>query len=125
MCSYFMFLMLSAAIRIIFIYYINVLFTESAYMSRGLTIGLVIAMVSSVILFTTISFVFGCILGQLWQKRKQSTETSDTKDAHLQSSKTVEHASSATGHTMIIPAEHNFEMMKNAAYGPLKWTTTK
>ena len=92
-------------------------------MSRGLIVGLVIAMVSSIILFTTISFIFGCVCGQLWQKHKQSKETSHLKEAHLQSSQ-VEYASSATGHTTI-SAEQDLEMTGNAAYGPLKWITTK
>jgi hypothetical protein len=81
-------------------------------------------MVSSVILFTITSFILGYIFGQLWQKRKLSTETSD--DAHLQSSH-IEQAPdpSAISHT-IIPAEQDqLEMMENAAYGPLKWTTNK
>ena len=86
--------------------------------------SLIIAMISSIMLLTTIFFIFGCVFGQLWQKHKQSTETSGMKDAdHLQSSQT-EHALSATGHTTI-PAEQDLEMTENAAYGPLKWTTNR
>ena len=100
------------------------LFTESANTSRELIISLVIAMVSSIILLMTIFFIiFGCVCGRLWQKRKQSKETSDIKDAHLQPSQT-EHASSATGHATV-SAEQDLEMMENVAYGPLKWTTTQ
>ena len=78
------------------------------------------ATVSSIILLTTVFFIiFGRVCGRLWQKHKQSKETSDIKDAHLQSSQT-EHASSTTGHN-IIPAEQDFEMAENVAYGPLKW----
>ena len=47
----------------------QILFTELTNASREFIINLVIAMVSSIILFTTIFFVFGCVFGQLWQKR--------------------------------------------------------
>jgi hypothetical protein len=52
--------------------------------------------------------------------------TSHFKDTQLgiQTSQ-FEQATSSTDNT-IIPAEQDqLEMMKNAAYGPLKWTTTK
>jgi hypothetical protein len=76
-------------------------------------LSLIIAMVVSIIFFTTVFFIFGCVCGQVWQKHKQSTETSET-----------EHTS-ATDHT-IIPAEQDqLEMMENVAYGPLKCTTIK
>ena len=80
--------------------------------------SLIIAMVSSIVFLMAVSFIFGCVCGRLWHKCKQSKETSDLKEAHLQSSQ-VEHASSATGHTTI-PAEQDLEMTENAAYGPLK-----
>ena len=76
----------------------------------------------SMILLTTIFFIFGCVCGQLWQKHKQPTETSDIKDTHLQPSQ-VEHASPVTDHT--ITAEQDLEMMENMAYGPLEFTATK
>ncbi len=87
-------------------------------------LNLIIAMVSSIILFTITSFILGCIFGQLWQKRKLSTEMSE--DARLQSSQ-VEQAPdpSAIGHTIIPTEQDHLEMMENAAYGPLKWTSTK
>ena len=82
--------------------YVEILFTELTNTSREVIINLVIAMVSSIILFTTIFFVFGCVFGQLWQKRKQSTKTSVSfsKDAQSQQ---VEHASSTIGHSVIPP----------------------
>ena len=79
-------------------------------------------MVSSVILFTTIFCIFGCVFGQLW-KHKQSTKTSVTFSKDTQSQQ-VEHASSTIGHT-IIPPERDLEMTENFAYGPLKFTTIK
>ena len=89
-------------------------------MSSELIISLVVAMISSIILFTTIFFVFGCVFGRLWQKRKQSTETSVSKD---QLSQQVEHGSSTVG--PIAPAEQDLEMSENVAYGPLNFITTK
>ena len=98
-------------------------FTVYVNTSKELVIDLVIAMVSSIILFTTFSLILGCIFGRLWQKHKQPTETSDIKDAHLQSSQ-VAHASSATG-DIITPTEQELEMMENVAYGPLKCAAPK
>ena len=84
-------------------------------------LNLIIAMISSIILFTIISFILGWIFGQLWHRHKQSSKRSDIDNAHLHSSQ-VKHTSSATGHS-IISAEQDLEMMENAAYGPLKLTT--
>jgi hypothetical protein len=91
------------------------MFTESEKTSTEL--GLIIAMVCSIIFSATVFFIFGCVCGQAWQKHKQSIETSqsDIKEANS-------HNSSAPDHT-IIPAE--LEMMENVAYGPLKCTANK
>ena len=95
-----------------------IIVTETANTSSELIISLVVAMISSIILFTTIFFAFGCVFGQLWQKRKQSTKTSVSKDTQGQQ---TEHASSTT----VIPPEQDLEMTENVAYGPLKCTTIK
>ena len=90
-------------------------FTASA--NKLSRIGLVIAIVSLVILLTTIFFItlFGCIFCRLWQKQEQS------KGTQLQSSQL---GPSTTGHS-ITSAEQDLEMMENVAYGPLKWTNSK
>ena len=67
-------------------------------------LSLIIAVSVSMILLTTIFFIFGCVCGQLWQKHKQPTETSDIKDTHLQPSQ-VEHASPVTDHTITAEQE--------------------
>ena len=81
-------------------------------------------MVSSIILFATIFFIFGCVLGRLWQKYKQSTKTPVINDTHLQPSQT-EHASSTIDSTdqHVMPTVQDLEMTENVAYGPLKRTT--
>lgn len=76
-----------------------------------------------VIILLLIFFIFGCVFGQLWQKRKQSTHihVSLSKD---QLSQQVEYASSAVG--PIVPVEQeDLEMTENVAYGPMKCTTIK
>ena len=91
-------------------------------------LSLIIAMVSSVILFTTIFFIIGCICGQLWQKCKQSTETctSGIKDANLHP-RQAEYTSTRIGHAdqHIIAAEQDLEMTENVAYSPLKCIATQ
>ena len=82
-------------------YIIYCLITVSAKNLMSRESDLIAAIVSSIILFTAIFFIFGFVLGfvlgyffgQLWQKREQLTETSVSKDVHLQLSQQVEHAS--------------------------------
>ena len=101
---------------------IIMLFTGSAnVISRDCY--LIIAMVLSVIFFTTIFFIIGCVSGQVWQKHRGSAKTSES-DAQ---SSEAEHASNspAAEHNTIPTEQDQLEMMENVAYGPLKCTTTK
>ena len=74
---------------------------------------LIIGMVSLVIFVAIIFFMFGYAFHQLWQKHKQSTETSD--DTHSR-----------------LPSQHHTEqdlemtiITENVSYGPLKCAGVK